>query len=192
MSLWRFLPFSLLSRFALVRAGLDSAGVDGDCVLALLAADWAAPRKLARAALHHLSPACSVSRPTAHQLAAIWCQARGPWVCFRTEQMFAIFFSLWFQIRNFITVVTWDASYRCIFYQQSQGCHSLDPDGRNLGRVQDTANLWQQGVWPGGPEEGGRSWIQYEWGGPEMEMMLKELGILGAVNDPVLYPFSNF
>lgn len=60
---------------------LHSAGVNSDCVLALLAADWAAPGKLAGAALYHLSPACSVSWPATHQLASIWSQPRGSWDC---------------------------------------------------------------------------------------------------------------
>lgn len=61
---------------------LHSAGVNSNCVLALLAADRAAPRKLAGAALYHLSSACSVPRPTTHQLAAIRCQSRGTWGMF--------------------------------------------------------------------------------------------------------------
>lgn len=84
--------------FLPVWAALNPAGVDGDCVLALLTADRAAPGKLAGAALHHLRPACSVSRPAAHQLAAVGRQARGSWVfCFflfffwRTEKHFLSF-----------------------------------------------------------------------------------------------------
>lgn len=65
-----------------VWAGLNSAGVDGDCVLALLTANRAAPGKLAGAALHHLRPARSVSWPAAHQLAAVGRQARGSWAIF--------------------------------------------------------------------------------------------------------------
>lgn len=68
--------------FLPVWAALNPAGVDGDCVLALLTADRAAPGKLAGAALHHLRPARSVSRPAAHQLAAVGRQARGSWVLF--------------------------------------------------------------------------------------------------------------
>lgn len=59
---------------------LHPAGVDGDCVLALLAADRAAPGELAWTSLHHLSPARSVPRPAAHQLTAIWSQPRGSYV----------------------------------------------------------------------------------------------------------------
>ena len=50
----------------------DSAGVDGHCVPALLAADRAAPGELAGAALDHLGPPRSVPGPTAHQLTAVW------------------------------------------------------------------------------------------------------------------------
>lgn len=63
--------------WCLFGALLHSAGVNSDCVLALLAADRAAPGKLAGAALHHLSSPRSVPRPAAHQLTAIWCQPRG-------------------------------------------------------------------------------------------------------------------
>lgn len=59
-------------------AVLHPAGVNRDCVLALLAADRAAPRELAGAALHHLGPTRSVARPAAHQLAPVRCQPRGP------------------------------------------------------------------------------------------------------------------
>lgn len=66
-------------------------------------------------------------------------------------------------------------SHRCIFYRLFQGSRSLDPDGRNLGRVQGRASLWQQGVWPASPGVAGRFWIQHGWGGPESGMMSREL-----------------
>lgn len=86
-------------------AFLDSARMNGDCVLALLAADWAAPGKLAGAALHHLSPARSVAWSAAHQLTAIWCQSRGSWVCFRGERRH---FSAIFLI-DYVDCVLWVA-----------------------------------------------------------------------------------
>lgn len=51
----------------------NSAGVNGDGVLALLAADRAAPGELAGAPLHYLGPARPVARSAAHQLAAVRC-----------------------------------------------------------------------------------------------------------------------
>lgn len=78
--------------FLPVWAALNPAGVDGDCVLALLTADRAAPGKLAGAALHHLRPARSVSRPAAHQLAAVGRQARGSWVWENRETLYELCF----------------------------------------------------------------------------------------------------
>lgn len=86
--------------FLPVWAALNPAGVDGDCVLALLTADRAAPGKLAGAALHHLRPARSVSRPAAHQLAAVGRQARGSWVLFFLGENRETFYELCFQNRK--------------------------------------------------------------------------------------------
>ena len=66
-------------RGVLAEAVLFSAGVDQDCVLALLAADRAAPGELAGATLHHLCPAGPVPRPAAHQLTPVRGQSGGTW-----------------------------------------------------------------------------------------------------------------
>lgn len=71
----------------------DFTGVNGDCVLALLTANGAAPGKLAGASLHHLGPARSVSWPAAHQLASVWRQSRGS--CF-TKRPFGRGSPSWF------------------------------------------------------------------------------------------------
>lgn len=71
-------------------------------------------------------------------------------------------------------------SHRCIFYRLFQGCRSPDPDGRNLGRVQGRASLWQRGVWPVGPGVAGPSWFQHEWGGPERDIDVERVS-LGTV-----------
>lgn len=75
MSVWWFDGGQLF--WSCLGAVLHPAGVNRDCVLALLAADRAAPRELAGAALHHLGPTRSVARPAAHQLAPVWRQPRG-------------------------------------------------------------------------------------------------------------------
>lgn len=69
---------------SLIPALSDFTGVNGDCILALLTANGAAPGKLAGASLHHLGPARSVSRPAAHQLASVWRQSRGS--CFTKDR----------------------------------------------------------------------------------------------------------
>lgn len=149
-----------------------STGVNSDCVLALLAANGAAPGELAGAALHHLSSPGSVPWPAADQLTAVWCKPRGSCV-WKTAKSF-VFIHLVDRL-DFLAASWPHWSYHYISYQQSRGYRCQGLDDRSLGMVQGTKDLWQQGVWPGGHGEAGLFWIRYESGEPEKRMMVEKL-----------------
>lgn len=152
-----------------------SAGVNGDRVLALLAADWAAPGKLAGAALHHLGPARSVPRPAAHQLAAVRGQPRGSWVCFRRGQRHFSLIVVIYKLDNLFFFPV-NRSYRYTSYQRSREYRCQGRDGRSLETEKGTQGLWQQGVWPAGRGGAGLSWILRASGVPEgRRRLLREL-----------------